>query len=222
MKEPIALDYGRSAGRPTRRLKRAAVGVVVAVAIAAGWRVAAPHVRQHRLVRAQARLLAQAWSADRVAFAVPDTRSPEESRRRRLADEMHVIRLMPNPVFFALRTSAGGSQRIVAVWPDVPVWDGRGLGVRVFPCETYVPITSTPGSRLSGPVRTQAPALHFPRDRDWTVYAGQADPHDAARFTIGYAVGDSRGAIGGTIEGRLQDDGSIAWAKLDGPGDWRP
>lgn len=218
MVESVPLDYGRPPRRASLKTRLIVVGLVAgAIAMFPLGRVVRSYVSQYRIVRVQARLLAQQEPADRVVFAAPEETSPEETRRRLLADEMHVIGLMPVPAFVHGRTSANGTTRLVAVWPGWP-WLDANQSISAFEGWTYLPITWTPGSRLKRGFRTPAPRLEIPRDRRWAVYAGQADTADAARFTIGYAVGDERG----TIAGRLLDDGSIEWTKLDGPGEWQP
>jgi hypothetical protein len=46
-----------------------------------------------------------------------------------------------------------------------------------------------------------------------TLYFGQPDPNDAARFTIRYVVGEQSGLLAG----RLNDDGTVTFAAKDGP-----
>jgi hypothetical protein len=121
-------------------------------------------------------------------------------------------------VFCHERRSTKGEPRLVTV--SVSTWDrsqmifhGVGVGSAVeFGTATVGPIPRFGGRPAvwQGVTRLGAWPDAGTRVR---FFAGQAHPTDESRFTIAYSIGGA----GGSIDGRLLDDGTVELGVRDGP-----
>lgn len=123
----------------------------------------------------------------------------------------------PKALVHRLR-AANGEERIVAliVAPDIPKAGSTSLAARpthiqlvaaaVKPATTFSDLPKWDGNTgfLRGGFET-AKRLRF--------YAAQIDPDSPAKFALRYEMDD----IGGTIDGALENDGSISLKIRDGP-----
>ena len=128
----------------------------------------------------------------------------------------------PGPVFLHRRRAEGGTDRLVVVKVDMArTWQLHSVSGFAPPADHLFDVTVVrPATLLSGPSFTRTlwdPAKtgegRDPRIGRLTLYAGQPDPADASRFTIGYQTPDGRG----TIKGRLLPDDTVKLRIEDGP-----
>jgi hypothetical protein len=127
--------------------------------------------------------------------------------------------------FLHQRTRPSGANRLVAVqihelglgapWAS-PTSTGAAVSadqeIRLLELHAEV-LSVSNGSLPLSSTPTYAAAIVLQANEKFSLLAGQPDPTDRTRFTIGYSVsGES-----GRIEGRLQDDDSVVLRVLDGP-----
>lgn len=106
-------------------------------------------------------------------------------------------------VFCHARTSPAGHHRLVVV--ERLKYSGSGL---------IIDATGSPPRRLPCTWRNYILFRRINRaDPEVRLYAGQPDPDDASHFTIGYALGESRGSV----DGWLLDDDTLRFRVLSGP-----
>lgn len=114
--------------------------------------------------------------------------------------------------FLHSRTAGGRPARIVAVEAGVDEYGADSARLRLQP-ETFT--WSWPPQQHRSPAfsPTNGVTVVMSRSESFTLYAGQPDPVDSSHFTIGYVMGGKTG----TIDGRLNADGTAKLTVRDGP-----
>lgn len=107
------------------------------------------------------------------------------------------------------RRSTGGTKRLVVVRFDAPAFVAGAP--TAFQVETFEPVSLFRQTRR----QTKRGALAFGCDprQPLKLYPGRPDPADWSHFAIPYDVG----GVAGTIDGWLQDDGTVKLQTRDGP-----
>ena len=219
---PPLLDYGRGPVPLRRRARRLLPLVVLVGALMMGGAEARRHAELLALQRYCARY---AVPADEVVYearlqVLADPHRPDAPAE--LVDLPNSTHPTPGP--WQELTRWAGERPLLDAGPVLFLHERRSArGERRVVCVEYagawnplIARTVRPGSPLSRPAfePTQfSPAIDLTNCARLRFFAGQPDPADASRFTIGYEM-DGRG---GTLEGRLLEDGDIALRVLDGP-----
>lgn len=108
-------------------------------------------------------------------------------------------------------TPAGEKRLAVVGYQVTPLSDGSGRYIEIYGSGKTL-ATLKPGSTIDGGSPHKL-YIYVERADRLRVFAGQADRDDLTRFTMRYEVNGN----GGTIEGRLADDGTFRLKILDGP-----
>jgi hypothetical protein len=126
------------------------------------------------------------------------------------------------PLFIGERTDEDGARAIIYVCAGLGLTPGAQLILPMtYWCDPLAPWTPDPagrvlgGSNILGGIRLDEDRTLWPLNlhRNLTLYAGVADPKDAQRFTVRYALDRETG----TIEFRVKHVGEIQIKVLDGP-----
>jgi len=122
----------------------------------------------------------------------------------------------PMPVFLHGRTDSRGRQRLTLVHLAERVEDAAELTM-TFTLASHAPITPWGYPKMqASDCRLVVPGV--PNTTPMRFYAGQPDPEDRSRFSLTFEIDGTRS----TINGILNDDGSIKLRMADGPGQLSP
>ena len=120
------------------------------------------------------------------------------------------------PVFLHGRTDSRGRQRLTLVHLAERVEDAAELTM-TFTLASHAPITPWGYPKMqASDCRLVVPGV--PNTTPMRFYAGQPDPEDRSRFSLTFEIDGTRS----TINGILNDDGSIKLRMADGPGQLSP
>lgn len=219
---PPLLEYGRGPVPLRRRARRLMPLVVLIGALLMGGAEARRHAELLSLQRYCARY---AVPADEVVYearleVVSDPHRPEAlAELVELPNSTH-----PTPGPWQELARWAGEKPLLDAGPVLFLHERRSArGERRVVCVEYagawnplIARTVKPGTPLSRPIFEPiqySPAINLTNCHRLRFFAGQPDPADDSRFTIGYEM-DGRV---GTLEGQLLEDGDIALRVLDGP-----
>jgi hypothetical protein len=216
-----------------RRWRRAVITLLVLVGVVSLWRSGPPFLRQVRYFYWQTRCARFTEPSDFVAYEEDATRGAALLPRAgyfpmptlggltppTLFSPPPLAALQNKPsgaVFLHERTTPSGRRRIVIVFPNAGlpvgmVYGGAGRIVE-FQSHTAVPATLVPGSELRRLGKSRL-CLILKTEDVLRLFWGQPDPRQSDHFTIGYELNGT----GGTIDGRLKDDGQLDLNVRDGP-----